>query len=488
MQQFPNDTLNTDQTTQCIPVLPQQGTTTTNDALAPIDHEYFHELVDANDWKRIREFIIDCNPVDAAKLLNEVDEKYKLLVIFKLLSKDQAAAIFTYLDGELHRYIIESVTNADLSELLKRLFVDDAVDLLEELPSNMVRMILAAAPPDKRRIINQALSYPENSAGSLMTIEFVSLFENMTVETALAHIRKTGTKKETIYYCYVTDPSRKLVGVISLRSILLADNDKLIGDIMTTPVKHVHTRDDQEAVARYFQDYDLTAMPVVDNEDRIVGIITIDDIVDVIEAENTEDFEKMAALKPSEDEYLKTSILRLARNRIVWLLVLMISATATGAVIGHYQHLLASAAFLAAFIPMLMDTGGNCGSQASTLIIRGMAVGDIQLTNWLSVVWRELRVACIVGLALATVNFLRMHFFNTTLNYGDVPKLKVELIVTGTLFFTIIFAKITGCILPMTAKKIGFDPALMASPMLTTIVDAFALLLFFSVAGAFIAN
>ena len=444
------------------------------------------ELDTLKSLGELKDRLMTMNPVDAAEELSNLQDKDQLIIVFRLLHKDQAANIFTYLDKDLHRYIVEGISNTERNEVFKRLAFDDAVDFLEELPANMVNMILSDASPEKRALINKALEYKENSAGSIMTVEYVSLLETMTVREALAHIRKSGIDKETIYNCFVTGPGRKLVGVVSLRKLILAQEDETVQAIMTTEIVHAHTYDDQEEVARKFQDYDLNAMPVVDNEDRIVGIITIDDIVDVIEAENTEDFEKMAALKPSEDEYLKTSIFRLARNRIVWLLVLMISATFTGAVISHYQDLINSAAMLAAFIPMLMDTGGNCGSQASTLVIRGMAVGEIELGNWFSVLWREFRVGILVAIALTAVNFVRMRFFSTVKYTEAVPENKVELIVTISLFCTIVCAKLIGCTLPMAAKRVHADPALMASPMLTTIVDALSLTIYFSIASVLI--
>jgi magnesium transporter len=446
--------------------------------------EYKNELEQLAVLGELSERLSKMNPVDAANELAEWEDKDKLLLVFRLLGKDQAAAIFTYLDKDLHRYLVEGISNIEMNELFRRLALDDAVDIIEELPANMVNMILSSTSPEKRSAINRALQYPEYSAGSLMTVEYISLFESMTAGGAIEHIRKIGLDKETIYSCYVTGPTRKLVGAVSLRRLILAENDETVGDLMTKEVVYAHTLEDQEEVARKFQEYDLNAMPVVDNEHRIVGIITIDDIVDVIEAENTEDFEKMAALHPSDDEYLKTSIVKLARNRIVWLLLLMISATFTGGIIGYYQGLLDSAVVLAAFIPMLMDTGGNCGSQASTLIIRGMAVGEIELSSWYRVLWKEFRVGVLVAVALTSVNYLRMRFFNS-LTYGEAtPKDRVELVVTLTLFLTVVLAKLIGCALPLLAKKLKTDPALMAAPMLTTIVDALSLAIYFSIAAA----
>lgn len=433
------------------------------------------ELLENGSFSSLQAVLRELNPVDLARELEQMD-RAKMMMLFRLMPKDQAAAVFTYLDSSLHQHIVETISAVEVRELIDAMFIDDAVDLLEELPSNMVRAIINNSSPETRRIINHFLKYPENSAGSLMTVEFVGLFETMTCREALALIRKSGVDKETIYTCYATDASRHLTGAVSLRSILLSQDDCTITEIMHSPVICVHTAEDQEDVARKFQEYDLLAMPVVDNENRIVGIITIDDIVDVIEAENTEDIEIMAALHPSENEYLKTGIWRLARNRILWLLVMMISATFTGGIIGHYETLLQNAVMLAIFIPMLMDTGGNCGAQASTLIIRGMAVGEIQLQDWARVLLKELGVGAIVAFALSLVNLLRITFF-TASNF------RIDLVVTITLFITIIFAKIIGCSLPLFAKLCKFDPALMASPLITTIVDAFALIMYFSMAS-----
>lgn len=445
--------------------------------------EYKNELEQLAVLGELSERLSKMNPVDAANELVEWQDKDKLLLVFRLLGKDHAAAIFTYLDKDLHRYLVEGISNIEMNDLFRRLALDDAVDIIEELPANMVNMILSSTSPEMRSAINRALQYPEYSAGSLMTVEYISLFETMTAGGAVDHIRKIGLDKETIYSCYVTGPTRKLLGAVSLRRLILAEKDETVGELMTKGVVYAHTLEDQEEVARKFQEYDLNAMPVVDNEDRIVGIITIDDIVDVIEAENTEDFEKMAALHPSDDEYLKTSIIKLARNRIVWLLLLMISATFTGAIIGYYQNLLDGAVVLAAFIPMLMDTGGNCGSQTSTLIIRGMAVGEIELSSWYRVLWKELRVGVLVAVALTSVNYLRMRFFSSLTYSEKTPKDRVEIVVTITLFLTVVLAKLIGCALPMLAKKVKADPALMAAPMLTTIVDALSLTIYFSIAA-----
>lgn len=436
-----------------------------------------HALVD------LKNTIEPLNAADGARAIACLTSDMQVAT-FMALSKNAAAGIFTYLDSELRVSIVESIAKPEINERIRQAFqavfddlaADDAVDLLDELPANLVEALLSRATPDRRAQLNAILRYPPNSAGSLMTVEYIILGESMTAAEALAHVRKQGKKKETIYNCYAVGPGRKLTGAVSLRSIILSPEETLIHDIMSTPVIFARTLDDQEAVADKFKEYDLLAMPVVDREERIVGIITIDDIVDVIEAENTEDFEKMAALHPSEGGYLKTGVLRLARNRITWLLLMMISATFTGLIITHFEHLLASQVILASFIPMLMDTGGNCGSQVSTLVIRGMAVGELELNCWYKVLWKEIRVGMTVAAALCFVNWLRMLFF-----VKDVTP-AIALVVNITLFITVTFAKVIGCLLPMCAKRFKLDPALMASPMITTIVDAFTLIVYFLVA------
>jgi len=448
-----------------------------------MDNEQMQELLEKkileflgkNNYSGLQQFLDDVNPVDLARVLEELD-KPQMVMVFRLLPKDLAADVFTYMDSAMHQHIVESISEEEIRALIDEMFIDDAVDLMEELPSNMVRAVLNSADPNTRKTINNFLKYPENSAGSLMTVEFVGLYETMTCKEALNCLRKCGVNKETIYNCYATDKSRHLTGVVSLRNILLSGDNCKINEIMHYPVISATTLEDQEDVAARFSDYDLIAMPVVDKESRIVGIITIDDIIDVINQENTEDFEKMAALKPSENEYLKTSVWKLSQNRIVWLMVMMISATFTGSIISHFEGLLQSAVVLAAFIPMLMDTGGNCGAQASTLMIRGMAVGEIDLKDWLTALWKEFRIGVIVGVMLSLVNLFRIILFTPASS-------KVDIVVTVTLFITIVFAKVIGCCLPMFARVCKMDPALMASPMITTIVDAFSLIVYFSIAS-----
>ncbi|SDZ10896.1 magnesium transporter [Proteiniborus ethanoligenes] len=432
------------------------------------------ELIKENKLIQARNQLKDMNVVDIAQLLDETSQE-KMLIIFRILPKDISADVFSYLSSEQQRYIIESITDKEIKTIIDELFFDDTIDFLEELPANVVKKVIKHTDENTRALINQFLKYPENSAGSIMTIEYVDLKKEMTVKAALEHIKKTAIDKETINTCYVMDKNRRLEGVLSIRQLILNDEDTIIKDIMDTNVIYVHTLEDQEYVADTFRKYDFISMPVVDNENRLVGIITIDDIVDIIEQENTEDFQKMAAMAPSEEEYLKTNVFSLAKHRVVWLLVLMISATFTGNIIRKFDEVLQSVVVLAAFIPMLMDTGGNAGSQSSTLIIRGLALGEIETKDVFKVIWKELRVSLVVGIVLALVNFLRIYYLEKTDIY-------ISLAICISLFFTVILAKVVGGILPIVAKKVKLDPAIMASPLITTIVDALALLIYFSAA------
>ncbi|ARC83248.1 magnesium transporter [Clostridium argentinense CDC 2741] len=436
------------------------------------------DLIKTSKFVDARNLLIEEKSVDIAQFLEEVDRD-KMLIIFRILPKDIATEVFSYMSTEDVQYIIEAITDDELSHIVDKLFLDDTIDILEELPANVVKKVLKNTKEGKRRLINTFLNYPDNSAGSIMTIEYVRLRKEMTVKEAVDHIKRTGLNKETIDTCYVTNEKRKLEGVLSIRDLILNDDNEIIKNIMDDNVICTHTLDDQEEVADLFKKYDFLAMPVVDNENRLVGIITIDDIVDIIEQENTEDFQKMAAMGPSEEEYLKTSVLNLAKNRIVWLLVLMISATFTGSIIKRYDEVLQSVVILAAFIPMLMDTGGNAGSQASTLVIRGLALGEIELTDIFKVLWKELRVSVVVGIVLSGVNFLRVYFL-------EKVELYVAITVCTTLFFTVVIAKVVGCVLPIVAKKLKLDPAIMASPLITTIVDALALIIYFGMAAMFL--
>lgn len=418
------------------------------------------------------------NEVDIAEYLETLDNE-KVLMVFRLLPKDISAEVFSYMDNDQRTRIMEALGDEEAMRIIDDMFIDDAVDFLEELPAGVVKRMLANCDEKKRALINQFLRYPENSAGRIMTIEYVEFHTGTTVGQAMNEIRQTAPDKETINTLYIIDDRRMLLGTIALRKLLLAPDDKKVEDLMNTQVISVRTTDDQELVADTVRKYDLLSIPVVDHEDRLVGIITVDDIVDVIEEENTEDFEKMAAMLPSDDEYLKTSVVTLAKNRLPWLLILMISATFTGMIITHFENVLSSAASigvaLVSCIPMLMDTGGNCGSQASTLAIRGLALGEIEPKDLWKVLWKEVRVALMLGFVLALVNFLRIWFL-TPYDRG------VAFVVSIAMFFTIIIAKGIGATLPLLAKSIHLDPALMASPIITTLVDAASLTILFSVA------
>jgi len=436
--------------------------------------ELILNLIDNGNYSEARKKLIDMNEVDIAQLLEELD-KQKLLIIFRILPKEIAAGVFSYIPYELQEYIIDSITDKEIKNIIDELFFDDTIDFLEEMPSNIVKRVLKTTDDETRKLINQFLKYPEDSAGSIMTIEYVDLKKEMTVKQALDHIKETGVDKETIDTCYVLDCNRILEGIISIRKLILSDDTALVKDIMKTDPIYINTHDDHEKIASLFKKYDFISMPVVDNERRLVGIVTIDDVVDIIDQENTEDFQKMAAIHPSDEEYLKTPPLVLARHRITWLLILMVSATFTGNIIIKFNEVLQSVVVLASFIPMLMDTGGNSGSQSSTLIIRGLALGEIKTRDIFKVIWKELQVSFIVGLVLSALNFVRIHYLKKI-------DLNVTLTVCITLFFTVILAKIIGCTLPILAKKLKLDPAIMASPLITTIVDAAALTIYFSMA------
>ncbi|NLV75682.1 MAG: magnesium transporter [Tissierellia bacterium] len=433
------------------------------------------ELIRDKKYVTLKRELEDMNPVDVAELLESLDV-HTALLIFRMLPKDLAVDVFAHFSVEQQRELIGLVTDKELKHIIDELFFDDMIDILEEVPANIVKKILIHAKEDERNLINQFLKYPPESAGSIMTIEYVDLKKAMTVREALAHIKETGLDKETVYTCYVTDKNRKLEGIVSLRKLVISDEDLLIEDIMDRDVIYVHTHDDQETVAGIFKRYGFLALPVVDKEGRLTGIITVDDIMDVIDQEATEDFQKMAAMSPTEEKYLDASIFSLAKHRVVWLLVLMISATFTGGIIRKFEGLLQSVVVLTAFIPMLMDTGGNSGSQSSTLIIRGIALGEIELKDARKVVLKELGISIVVGAVLAVVNFFRIYLFD---NVGVLISLTVSL----TLFITVVISKVIGGILPMIAKKINIDPAIMAGPLITTIVDALSLIVYFSIAS-----
>jgi len=439
-----------------------------------IDYSEWLELLEQCKYAKLKQEMNEDNEANIAEFFEEVPEDKRLLV-FRLLTKDNAADVFSYMDSDLQEQILISVTDNEAQTIINELSIDDAVDFLSELPANVITRLLKYVSEDRRKTINRFLNYPDDSAGSIMTIEFMALKENYTVGKSMEIIRKNGFDKETIYSCYVLDERRKLLGVVSLRRLIISDDDLLVTDIMEDNVIYVHTLDDQEMIADIFKKYNLIALPVVDNEKRLVGIITVDDIVDVIEEENTEDIEKMSALIPSEDEYLKTGVFSLAKNRIFWLMVLMIAGTISSAIISGYDEVLSSSIILASFIPILMNTGGNAGSQASALIIRGMAVGEIEMNDVLRVIWKEIRVGIICGIALAAVNFLRLRIMNN-------PPLAVNLAVSISIGITVAVSKVVGCVLPMVAKKLKFDPAIMSGPLITTIVDSVSLIVFFNMA------
>ena len=431
-------------------------------------------LIEQGKYIEARNEIVNWNVVDIAHLFGEIEQQ-KILLIFRMLPKEIASGVFSHLSSELKRHVVESVTDNEVQGILSELFFDDTIDFLEEMPANIVRKVLQNTSEQTRKLINQFLNYPEDSAGSLMTIEYIDLRKEMTVEQAIKHIKETGIDKETIDTCYVMDSNRILEGLVSIRKLILNDNSTELKDIMDTSVIYANTHDDQEDVALLFKKYDFLVMPVVDNERRLVGIVTIDDILDVIDQENTEDFQIMAAMQPSEKEYLKTNIWALAKNRVPWLLVLMISATFTGGIIKKFENALQSVMVLAFYIPMIMDTGGNSGSQSSTLVIRGLALGELKPSDILKVLWKELRVSGIVGIILSVVNFLRIYYIEKT-------DILVAATVSFTLFLTVVLAKVVGGVLPIIAKKLKLDPAIMAGPLITTVVDTVALLIYFTTA------
>ncbi len=435
------------------------------------------ELILERKFTEVRQILIEAQPADLAEYLDSVPVS-EALRLFRLMPKSEAADTFSYMPKDLQQNIVEEITDREVSGIVKELFLDDAVDFIEEMPATVVKKVLSNVSESKRKLINQFLQYEEDSAGSIMTIEFVDLRSSMTVSEAFDHIRKTGTNKETVYTCYVIDKNRVLEGIITVRDLLFADKDSIIGDIMDTNVLYVSTDADQEVVGLMFTKYDLLSVPVVDKERRLVGIITVDDAVEVIQEENTEDIEKMAAVTPSNDTYLRTSVLNHSKNRIIWLLILMISATFTAAIIENFRTLFVSVPLLVSFIPMLMGAGGNSGTQASTIVIRGIALDEIRGSDFLKVWWKELRVAALVGFVLAAVNV-----FNMVLIQGKA--LDLALTVSLSLYATVIISKSVGSMLPILAKQIKLDPAIMATPILTTIVDAVALLVYFSIAQIF---
>lgn len=435
-----------------------------------------NELLENKLYIEARREIAEMNPVDIAVLIEEFpkDERNK---IFRLLPKSLAADVFSYLPIELEQDIIVALSDKEAGHILDNLNADDAAALIDEMPANVVKKLLANADPETRRDINHLLQYPDDSAGSIMTVEFMDLKESYTVEQSLRKIRMEGIDKETINTCYILNPHRRLLGAISLRRLLLSDPVEKMSNIMEDHVISVNTQTDQEEVAQLFQKYDFTSIPVVDSEGRLVGIITVDDIVDILQQEATEDIEKMAAITPTDKPYMKTGLLETWKKRIPWLLILMISATFTGRIISHYEAALASYVVLTAFIPMLMDTGGNAGSQASVSIIRGLSLNEIDYSDTLKILLKELLVGILIGATLAVANFVKLLVI-------DRVTVTIAAVVCLTLIVTVVFAKLVGCSLPVLAKRLGFDPAVMASPFITTIVDALSLMMYFKIAGA----
>ncbi len=432
------------------------------------------ELIEQKQYAEFRKEVVELNEADIASILEGLSQQEQVKV-FRILPKSIAADVFSYLPIELEQTIITSLSEREASGIIENLYSDDAADLMEEMPANVVKRILENTSPETRRDINHLLQYPEDSAGSIMTVEFVDLKENTTVDQALLRIRRIGVDKENIENCYVLDQARCLIGTVTLRKLILSDPGELISDIMNEYVIKVKTLTDQEEVARTFKKYDFTSMPVVDSENRLVGIVTIDDIVDIIEQEATEDIEKMAAITPTDKSYMRTGVFETWKKRIPWLLLLMISATFTGSIITGFEDALAAQVVLTAFIPMLMDTGGNAGGQASVTIIRGLSLDEIEYRDVFRIIWKEFRVALCCGVTLACANFVKLMLI-------DRVEVAVALVVCLTLVVVVLIAKIVGCTLPILAKRIGFDPAVMASPFITTIVDALSLLVYFRMA------
>ena len=463
------------------------------DNIENMDFEAIHEkqsdelmeLLDSRRMKELQTRLEDMNEFDVAEFLSEIGDN-RMPMVFRLLSKETAADVFANFDAPEQGQIINSITDSELSAIIEELYVDDAVDMMEELPANVVKRVMRTATPETRRLINQYLNYPENSAGSIMTAEFVDLKKYMNVREAIARIRRIGEDKETIYICFVTSADRKLEGVVSVKDLLLNDDETVIEDIMDTNVIFCMTHDDQEEVSEKISDYDLMAIPVVDKEGRLVGIVTVDDIIDVLEQETTEDFEIMAAMTPSDKPYSRTGAIDMWNNRVPWLLFLMLSATFTTMILNSFEDALAVQAVLIGFIPIIMGTGGNSGAQSSTAIIRSLSLGDTEPEDALKVIWKEWRVALLCGLTLAAVNFVKMLLVDNLLLGNPDVDYTIALIVSLAIVFTVMFAKVVGSFLPMLAEKIGLDPAVVATPLITTISDAVSLLIYLEIAKVFL--
>ena len=449
-------------------------------------------LVEGKKYTTLRDILVTMNAVDVAAIFEDMPQD-KLPLLFRLLPKELAAETFVEMDPETQELLIQGFSDNELKDVVDELYVDDAVDIVEEMPANVVKRILKQADPEMRKMINEILKYPDDSAGSIMTTEYVSLRPNMTVEEAIKRIRRVGVDKETIYTCYVTETNRKLIGMISMRTLILADDDDVIEDIMESNVISANTLEDQESVAQMFTKYDFSALPVVDQENRLVGIVTVDDAIDVLQEETTEDFEKMAGMAPSDKPYLRTGILETWKSRVPWLLVLMLSASITGAIISKYEAAFAAVPLLVsfiactaltAFIPMLTGTGGNSGTQASTAVIRGLSLGEVEFSDTLQVIWKEIRVAVMCGVTLAACNFVKLMTVDRILLHNTGVTATVAFVICLTMVFTVLCAKTVGSLLPLLAERIHLDPAVMASPFISTVVDVVTLIIYLQVARA----
>ncbi len=440
-----------------------------------METEEAKRMLEEKKFSTLKNELNNMNAADIPALFEDLD-KEQVIKLFRILSKEQAGEAFSYMEPYMKEKVVQDLTDTELKNIIDELFMDDTVDLIEEMPSNVVNKILKVVNKEDRKVINELLKYPEDSAGSIMTTEFVDLEETMTVKQALQRIRDVGINSETIYTCYVLNQNRVLIGIVNIKGILLSKPETTIKDLMETNIISVNTMDDKEKVAKLFDKYDYLALPVVDNGNRLVGIVTVDDGINVLQDEVSEDFEKMAAISPNEDGYFQTSVFKHAKNRIVWLLILMLSSIITGGIINNYEAAFAAIPILVAFIPMIMDTGGNCGSQSATLIIRGLATDEIKLKDVFRALWKEFRVSIIVGIVLATVNATRI-----LIQYQN-PQL--ALVIGLTLVVTVILAKATGCLLPLLAKKLKLDPAIMAAPLITTLIDIFSILVYFQIATA----
>lgn len=433
------------------------------------NREFLLDLLKEKNVRKLREELLKYNEADIAEFIEEIDE-VQTLAVFRILPKDIASEVFAYFDSDMKLHLLNLMTNTELTEIVDDLYIDDFVDMLEELPANIVKRVMKDINPEKRNIINQYLQYPEESAGSIMTAEFIDIKKNMTVGQTLEHIRKVGMKSETVYTLYITDASRKLEGYLSIRTILKNDESVVVETLMEEDVIYANTFDDQEDIAKLFKKYGFLAIPVVDNEKRLVGVVTFDDAVDVMKEESTEDFELMAAMTPSEKPYLKSSVLEIAKNRFVWLIILLLTATITGSIISKYEEILTAVTGVIAFLPMIIGTGGNAGSQSSTIVIRGLSVGEIELGDYHRVFLKELGVSLVVGVGLSLFNYFRIIVFGGSK--------EIALTVSLTLVFTILIAKSVGGLLPIIAQKLNMDPAVMAAPLITTIVDTLSLIIY----------